>query len=252
VIVIEGVIERVVEEHGTCVVCYSGGKDSTAALAWCVEHLASQMQVAAVLADTGLEPPESRAYVAEVSSLVGVDVVWCDEPYRYRDGSVVRDAFDVARRRGRFPRPDLCEWRAVLKRDRLRVWLRRQGFDRPVWVMGHRREENAYREVLPYLRDEEKFVQRYGAPVFCPLLDWSVGDVLWYLDARGLPLHPAYGYGLDRVGCVGCVNSTVGSMELYASLPGYREILLRLYELEQEIGWTWGRRDSLGRWLEGG
>jgi len=162
---------------------------------------------------------------------------------------VVRDAFDVARRRGRFPRPDICEWRGVLKRDRLKVWLKQQEFGRPVWVMGHRREENARRAVLPYVHDERRFVSRHGAPAFYPLLDWTVEEVFGYLNNAHLPLHPAYSHGSSRVGCVGCVNSTVKQMELYASLPGYREILLRLYELEKEIGHTWGRRDSLGRWL---
>jgi len=45
-------IKQIIKEYDTCIVCYSGGKDSTAALAWCVERLAHHMRVVAVLADT--------------------------------------------------------------------------------------------------------------------------------------------------------------------------------------------------------
>jgi hypothetical protein len=53
-----------------------------------------------------------------------VSIVILDGPVYYADGTHVSTAFDCARRRGRFPRPDRCEWRARPKRARCQQWPR--------------------------------------------------------------------------------------------------------------------------------
>ena len=228
----------------TIVVAYSGGKDSTAALAWCREAFPDKL-VIGLLADTGIEPPGTREYVRQVEQIVGVGVTWCDDPVCLKDGSVFRNVFDIARQRSRFPLPGKCEWRGLLKTERVRRWLRAQRLSRPVLVMGQRREESWRRAQLPHFSGGEGW--RNGAEIFRPVLAWSEEEVHTYLHEHGIPLHPAYALGFKRISCMPCVAAPIAALELLAEV--YPERITRMYELEQELGCHFHPRYSLLRFI---
>lgn len=162
------VLDTVREIADTLIVCSSGGADSTATLLWCCDTFPDK-QIVMVHFDTGLEPPESRPYLQQIALATGKELVILDGPVYYADGTHVSTAFDCARRRGRFPRPDRCEWRARLKRERCRQWLRASGHPNPLLVIGNLREENEFRANLEYLKRDNEWAS--GADIFHPLLD---------------------------------------------------------------------------------
>jgi len=228
----------------TVVVAYSGGKDSTASLVWCKEAFPGKM-VLGLLADTGIEPPGTKEYVELVGQRTGIPIVWCDDPVHLKDGRVLRDVFDVVRRSGRFPLPGRCDWRSLLKTERVRRWLRAQKLERPVLVMGQRWEESAQRSRLPYFSGGQAW--RNGAEIFRPILAWVVEDVYAYVRERGVPLHPAYEWGFRRLSCMPCVMAPAGDLELLAQV--YPERLERMVALEQEIGVNFHPRYSITRFI---
>jgi len=232
------------DNFDTIVVSYSGGKDSTAALVWCRDAFPDKL-VVGVLADTGIEPPGLREYVARIEQIVGVKITWCDEAVHLRDGCVVKDVFDVARRDGRFPFPGRCNWQTLLKAERIRRWLRRQEFSRPVLVMGQRRGESRRRSKMPYFSGGEGW--RNGAEIFRPVLEWSEDDVYGYVAEKGFPLHPAYGLGFKRISCMPCVMAPIPALELLAEI--YPERLERMAELEDELGSQFHPRYSIRRFM---
>lgn len=228
----------------TIVVAYSGGKDSTASLLWCKETFPGK-SILGLLADTGIEAPGTKEYVKSVERITGIPITWCDDPVSLRDGTVVRDVFDVARRSGRFPLPGACDWRSLLKTERVRRWLRAQGLDRPVLVMGQRWEESPHRSRLPYFSGGEGW--RNGAEIFRPILAWKEREVMAYVRERGISLHPAYELGFRRLSCMPCVMAPVGDLELLARV--YPERIKCMVDLEEELGMRFHPRYSVSCFL---
>ena len=211
---------QVIEKFPLLIVSFSGGKDSLACLRWALE---TGRRVRTINTDTGNELPDMPGYLRQVERDLGVVI----ESYQ-REGHTFAD---IVRRRGMWPIPGRCLISRTTKQDDFRWYLKSTDTpDDALLVLGQRASEGARRAALP---DFSPFV-RSGLPCYRPILNWSIDDVFSNLSTWGLRVHPAYGRGRRRVGCVWCVhsqqNDLVRDEELY---PGR---CAELRALRAEIG----------------
>lgn len=229
------------ETNPARVVHYSGGKDSTAALALAVERYGAD-RVVALFNDTGWEHPVTHQYVAQITAMLGVRL------------EVTRPVTipELIRRYGKFPfgRGRFCT--ASTKQRAAYHWWRDQGY----YIAGHgeswigiRSDESSQRgvkygqlapgEVYNYRElysTAPKSLARH-VTVRLPIVDWSRDDVLRYLAERDIPLNPLYAEGTnDRVGCYPCLLASRSVQSRMFATPFGQERLAIIRQLEQEIG----------------
>jgi 3'-phosphoadenosine 5'-phosphosulfate sulfotransferase (PAPS reductase)/FAD synthetase len=204
-------------------------------------------------------------HVRTISALA--DVVQDMPPYL---GGVV----DLARRRGA-PPTNTIRWCTEYHKERLlnlrlRQWWRGERTPGladvdlgpyPVVVLGLRAAESPGRARKP--EHALRFKGR-GLTVinWHPVLDWSIGDVLGYLDRGGLDLHPCYNWlGLDRgrpvegwprCSCVSCLYAGPEQIVRAAARPEGRAVLQRVMACEAATGKTWSQRFSVTETLRRG
>lgn len=213
------------------VVSLSGGKDSVALWLW-----ARRVGLAprAIYADTQWEWNEGHyAYLTLVAELV--------EPFTH-----VRAAetfAELTRRKKTFPSRvrkwcteelKLIPFRAELDR------LRDETGQEVRVLIGIRREESEKRRD-PKLHPEREWSDFYDCEVVRPILDWTIADVAREHHLAGVPMHPLYHLGAERVGCWPCVNA--GKTELRLVGEQSPERVAEIRALELEIGSTMFTRD---------
>lgn len=72
-----------------------------------------------------------------------------------------------------------------------------------------------------------------GMWAFRPIVDWSAMDVVTYCVSHGLKLNPLYSQGMDRVGCMPCIN--VRKDELREIARRYPEYIYERAEWEKKV-----------------
>jgi phosphoadenosine phosphosulfate reductase len=93
--------------------------------------------------------------------------------------------------------PDLCCF--LHKVQPMQKALR----DLKAWITGIRRDQTPVRARAQILE-----VQEDGLLKINPLLNWTKADVLRYIEAQHLPVHPLLEKGYRSVGCAPCTNVT--------------------------------------------
>lgn len=210
-----------------------------------------------VFADTGNEHPITIEYIAEVERHIGlpverlkadftaaikrkrhvIDTKWRREGVPERK---IRQAMgemyptgnpflDLCLVKGRFPsrRAQFCteHLKALLITEHVLMPAARTGM--VVSWQGVRAEESTPRAGLP------KFQRQEFAWAYRPILHWTVEDVFAIHARHGLQPNPLYSQGMQRVGCMPCVNCRKG--ELLEIAQRFPDVIDRIREWEQMV-----------------
>jgi len=143
-------------------------------------------------------------------------------------------------RKGTFP-SRVRKWcTEELKIKPFRAWLDRyrdeHGVDVQV-LLGVRREESKARGTA----SEREWSDFYDCNVWRPILDWTVEDVIAEHRRAGIPMHPLYHHGAERVGCWPCVNACKAELAVIGRIDPGRVAKIR--DMEATIGQTMFTRD---------
>lgn len=233
------------------VVSWSGGKDSSAVLAWALEHL-PRSQTRFVFCDTGWESPMTYDFINQVNRtyLHGSLIVLRSKRYA--------DLVDLARQKKRFPSVKARFCTEQLKIVPMIDWLLEQRGTLAVYQGIRARESFArsmmapsdhyFKPQMSYARDRTLFnrpplmyrrVMTWLAHSSCcverPFFHWKSEDVLAYCKQRGI-LNPLYEMGFDRVGCWPCIMAKKTDIRTLSRTDPDR--IEQLAHYEQEIGST--------------
>lgn len=205
------------------IVCFSGGKDSTALVLWAKENL---LEFTAVFCDTGWEHPITYAYVEEINQqLLGGSLVTLKSE-KYSGG--MRDLVKI---KGRVPSARARFCTDNLKVQPMIAWLKTIDDDLTVY-QGIRRDESESRSRMP----QSCWDDSYEAQVERPLFDWTAAQCFALMAEKGVKPNPLYLMGAGRVGCFPCV--LVNHRELKALSANLPEVRERIAELEKISGRT--------------
>lgn len=123
-------------------------------------------------------------------------------------------------------------------------------------VSGIRREESSKRKKAPVLKAQPKLTSKKWATQgfsWNALLEWTLPDVLGYLDAKNFQLHEAYRtFKSSRVSCTFCILASSADLEASTTCPDNHDVYRRMVDLEivstfafQEDKWLADVRPSL-------
>ena len=210
------------------VINFSGGKDSSAMLAFLCERY-SNVKKHVVMADTGWEHPDAVDWSRGIVERFGLNLQVVRNPNK--------TFLSMVEKRGKFPAPAQRQCTSDLKRDPVNTWIRRNIAD-PVVIsaMGMRAEESSGRAKLPILaRDGRETNSKRTLWKWHPILRWTELEVRAYLAAREIPLHPVYQY-LRRFSCRVCIYMTPADLRAVAKHDP--EAFGIISALEKRIGFT--------------
>jgi phosphoadenylylsulfate reductase (thioredoxin) (EC 1.8.4.8) len=182
---LEGLLTRA--EPGRVAVAWTGGKDSTVALALWREVLESRGlgPLRALNLDTGLKFPEIIAFRDRLAGEWGLELTIVRPEVDLSSYPVARDKVACCR---------------DLKIAPLSRALREA--DIAVLITGLREDEHAARAGLPFLEE------RADPPHLRanPLADWTEMDIWAHILERGLPYCDLYLQGYRSLGCMPCTH----------------------------------------------
>lgn len=211
------------------VINFSGGKDSTAMLAWLCEQY-PDVPKHVVMADTGWEHPDAIEWSRSIVARFGLELHVVRNPNK--------TLLTMAEKRGKFPGMHQRQCTSDLKRDPIRTWTRRRWKDGGLIVncVGIRAEES--RE-----RAKKKCIMKLGALSkrgrevweWNPILGWTEKQVFAYLAERNIPVHPVYRH-LRRFSCRVCIFMT--EHDLSAVAKHDPEAISIIDRIEKKIGFT--------------
>lgn len=228
-----------IQGYKTYIICYSGGKDSTATLLWALDNLPYN-QLQAVFCDTGAEWPETYKYLEYVEHHTGIAI------NRIKPGKP-----PLPPKRDGTPRPpesqatslsNLCSLRQKWPTARarscttyLKFWpLRLYGyrFANPIMLEGTRREESKARAQYPQFQHSFNS----GLPVYRPIHHWSLQHVWDYLRTHHILPNPIYNY-VTRCGCWCCIMAPPTDIFNFCRI--HPAIAQKTADLEQQIRHNW-------------
>jgi len=167
---------------GDIIVPWSGGKDSTCALVLALK--AFRKNVVPIFVDTGLEFNETREYIDEISSRLGINV---EVEYAPIDKELKVRGLPTLDNR----------WCTRLKIEALYNRIKKIS-DNPIVIVGDRDVESRLRSLRPPVRRHEFVLQ------LAPMKMWPTWLSQLYLIYNDLPLNKLYYYGFYRIGCFIC------------------------------------------------
>ncbi len=210
------------------VINFSGGKDSTAMLAYLVEKF-PKVKKHVVMADTGWEHPDAIEWSRGICDRFGLPL----HVVRNRNKTFL----EMVERRGMFPASEQRQCTSDLKRDPINTWIRNNITD-PVVIsaMGMRAQESSGRAKLKVLtRDKRETNTVRTVWKYHPILKWTEAQVRAYLAERGIPLHPVYQH-LGRFSCRVCIYMSAHDVRQVQQHDP--EAFRIIAELEDRIGHT--------------
>lgn len=248
------------------VVSVSGGKDSTATLLRAIEMGTPHLQ--AVFADTGNEHPATLDYIAYLSDATGVGIRtiradFADKVIRRRevvrgkwvaDGVVTPDEaeaicellvptgipfLDLCIWKGRFPArmAQFCtqELKGIPIMTQVMQPLIDAGHEVVSWQGVRRDESEKRRNAVEWEEKDEHFIYR-------PIVDWTAQQAIDYHHKHGIQPNPLYSQGMNRVGCMPCINVKKG--ELHEIARRFPEHVARIAAWEKAVSLVGKRRNS--------
>lgn len=192
------------------VLCFSGGKDSTALWLWARRIGIEPRRV--LFADTGWEHPLTIQYVEDMERLLGEPITRVHGPETFEERVRRLRGFPTSGRRWCTDELKLQPTRREL--DRIRD---ETGEDVTV-LLGVRAEESRARAKMP----EKEWSDFYDCEVWRPLINWKLADVIAEHHTALVPLNPLYHLGAERVGCWPCINAGKTEIELVSRLDPER------------------------------
>ncbi len=229
---IRRVYARYQASRGKLYVAFSGGADSTALLELAREAV-GQENVIAVYVDTGMEHPETRAYVEKIASIMGVDLEIVSSGL---------DPVELIAEKGFMTRDNRWCTR-LLKLNPLRKFYQRRGVR--LVLDGARKWESTTRAKTTRLGENPLIP---GVIRALPIYHWPRFIVQLFLLERNLPFNQLYHEGLVRIGCMAC--PAMHLYELHVAYRLHRDWFHKLAEkIAQAHGNTW--REALAYILRG-
>jgi len=208
------------------VINFSGGKDSSAMLAYICENYPLNPKHV-VWADTGWEHDGLDAWNKKLCRIWGLKLITVKPK---------RDFFTMALDRKMFASPSCRQCTSALKMSPIQKWIRNNLTGEVINAMGIRAEESKARALKsPYVIDS--ILSKKGRTVWnwLPIFDWSKKEVRDYLVGLGIPIHPVYDY-LPRLSCQICIFSN--RYNLWAIKKNNPMAIDRVAEVEDEIKFT--------------
>jgi 3'-phosphoadenosine 5'-phosphosulfate sulfotransferase (PAPS reductase)/FAD synthetase len=217
------------------IVCFSGGKDSTALVLWAKENLP---EFTTVFCDTGWEHPITYAYVEEINqTLLGGELVTLKSA-KYPNGFVqlVTERQMIPGVHSRF-----CT-------QELKVFPIHEYFktidDEITSYQGIRADESPSRAKMVV----EQWVDDAGGYwINRPILRWTAEQCFALMAKHGVKPNPLYLMGAKRVGCWPCIMTGLG--EIKRALQFFPELKSRLVKLERDVDEASADRDSPRTWF---
>jgi 3'-phosphoadenosine 5'-phosphosulfate sulfotransferase (PAPS reductase)/FAD synthetase len=203
------------------IVCFSGGKDSTALILWAKENLEN---FTTVFCDTGWEHPITYAYVEEINQTVlgGKLVYLKSEKY---SGGFVQLCCD----RKMVPGVKTRFCTQELKVFPLHKYFESQE-DEVTSYQGIRADESQGRAMM----QERQWVDDAGGYwISRPLLRWTAEQCFAMMAKYNVKPNPLYLMGSKRVGCFPCIMTGLG--ELKRMLSFHPELKQRVIDLENKV-----------------
>lgn len=182
------------------VINFSGGKDSSAMLAYLCEKY-PDVKKHVVFANTGWEHADAVEWCKKIVAMFGLEL--------HEVQSTTKTFLTMVEKRGKFPAMKQRQCTSDLKRDPINKWIK-QNITDPVVIncIGIRAEESASRAKKKVLsRNKRETNSKRTMWDYNPILDWSEARVRAYLVEKGISLHPCYQY-LRRFSCRVCIFMT--------------------------------------------
>jgi phosphoadenosine phosphosulfate reductase len=223
-------IERIIDKHRRPVVCWSGGKDSTALLHLVLEQ-APHIDV--IFNDPIVEFPETYSYIEKMANEWRLNL-HITKPVEKEDfwtlgdtygwpifGKAVASNVERARRTGNLRR-QLSEMELHLVQSGLCIscrcadmlrskpgMLMEKRLECDLKIVGLRADESRARVRLwadygEYYYTKRHFSHREGIWKFNPIARWREEDIWGYLEGHGIPSCGLYKMGHKRNGCWTC------------------------------------------------
>lgn len=244
--------------YSAVVVNISGGKDSQTILGLVMRLAREQAysgQIIAVHADTGAEWPQSLPHCELLCRHYQVPLQVA-HPFRALPDHIERRCHMLAQQSPPKPGwPTMAQRYCTsdCKRSPIEKVMRRvfpHGLEGEILsVTGERREESPRRSRMQVLEPDKRLTAGNRTVTrWKPILDYRLEDVWQHIKATGLPRHPAYDLGNERVSCAICMLATDADIRRGATaVPRLADHYLRL---ERETGFTMKQGKSLKQILQ--
>jgi 3'-phosphoadenosine 5'-phosphosulfate sulfotransferase (PAPS reductase)/FAD synthetase len=264
----------------SCIVFFSGGKDSLACLLWAMENIdRHKIEVWHHLVDGRGENLFdwgcTESYVRAVTTAFALPLYlsWCEggflrellrdnQPhartwFETPDGLKYAGGNGKPNTRRRFPAKSQSlqtRWcSSALKIDVAKIAIANQSrFNgkKIVAITGERREESParskYAQSQYYVQPNHKrIVYQYR-----PVLDWSEREIWAKIADYRIAPHPAYTMGFGRVSCQFCIFSSPS--QLATNRAYYPDRFKKIAELERELNHTIDSKLPIDRLADGG
>jgi 3'-phosphoadenosine 5'-phosphosulfate sulfotransferase (PAPS reductase)/FAD synthetase len=164
--------ERILNQHKFTVL-WSGGKDSTAALLWVLDHIRHNNWNVLYVEITGNTHPKCTEYVARATRKLGIE-----------DKLVVAKTADFYELMDKWGPPLMFAYRWCLYQLKAKAFEKAFSFT----VDGVRRADSNARRKTQLV----SVVKLSGKVTVSPLVDWTKEHVLDYIKSHGLDLNPCY------------------------------------------------------------
>ena len=202
--------ERILNRHRFTVL-WSGGKDSTAALLWTLDHVRHDDWNILYVEITGNTHPLCNQYVQDVAEKLGV-----------KDKLMVVKTADFFELMDKWGPPLLFAYRWCLYQLKLKAFQKTHIFN----VDGIRRADSRVRRKLNLI----SVFKMHGRVSISPLLDWSKGQVIDYIREHGVSLNPCYVKYGHSGNCMFCPYADKKHIILTLSDPEWRNKILSVFE----------------------
>jgi 3'-phosphoadenosine 5'-phosphosulfate sulfotransferase (PAPS reductase)/FAD synthetase len=196
-------------DYDKIILSVSGGKDSQAMVEIVVsEQGISSDKIVLVYADTGAEWKESVVQCELISKRHNVPLI-VSKSFRPLPEEILK--------RGMWPSATCRMCTANCKRSNIDKVVRKYEGNILV-VTGERREESRKRSVLEESEPLSRLTtKKRNVTSYRPMLGFTEEDIFRIIRASGLPPHPAYGFGNERVSCALCVLGSENDLRVGAT-----------------------------------
>jgi len=241
-------------------VSVSGGKDSTACALLALEKYPKK-EIRLVFADTGNEHETTIDYLTNyLPGALGMEIhtvradftrdlarkaeycrtVWAEEGLAQekidRAIAILKPTgnpfLDLCTWKGRFPsrRAQFCtEQLKKFPIEAYQMTLLEEFGEVESW-QGIRADESQNRAA----KCDYEATPMPGLTIYRPILKWTAQETVDYVRSRGIELNPLYKQGMERVGCMPCIN--VRKAELLEISRRFPEHVQRIAEWEKLVG----------------
>ena len=214
------------------IVCFSGGKDSTALILWAKENLDSFQTI---FCDTNWEHPLTYKYIEYINETL------LDKRLIILNSKKYHGFEDMCMQRKRVPSVVARFCTEELKLFPTKEYI--QQFDNVHLYMGIRAEESAKRAKMQQDIYDEDF---YNCWLHRPLLHYTAKDVFDLHKKNNINPNPLYLKGMTRVGCFPCIM--VNYKELRNIIKQFPETIDKIRNMEIGLGKTFFSVDYIPEW----